>query len=137
MKIRAMKLSDFNQVYTLWQKVGLDLMDYQKEEKEFFLMLQLNPNTCLVGLENKQIIGSVLGLFNGKRGWIYHLAIHPHYQRRGYGTLLYKKAEEELKKRGAQRLNLGVLYTNLKILPFYEKCGYEVVNDALWLGKNI
>ncbi len=42
-----------------------------------------------------------------------------------------------MKKEGAHRIHLGVAYTNLKILPFYEKHGYSVVNDALWLGKNI
>lgn len=135
--IRKIKLSDFSEIFSLWQKAGLGLSDKNMEFSDLRLTIKKNPNSCFVLIKDKKIIGSVLGTFNGRRGWIYHLAVDPDYQHEGYGSLLLIKAEKELKKQGAHRIHLGVLYTNLKVLPFYEKYEYDVVNDALWLGKNI
>lgn len=135
--IREAKPSDFPEAILLWKKAGLSIPDVKKEFLEFQYVLRMNSSSCLVLVQDKTIIGSALGIFNGRRGWIYHLAIHPDFQHQGYGSLLLKKAEKELKKKGAHRVLLCVEYTNLKVAPFYEKYGYVVINDALWLGKNI
>lgn len=136
-QIKQIKHSDFMGVLSLWKKAGLGLDDEKIELLTMQMVVKINPTSCLVLIKDKIIIGAALGTFNGKRGWIYHLAIHPDYQQAGFGALLLKRIEQELKKKGAHRVHLGVEYTNLKVLPFYEKSGYSVVNDALWLGKNI
>ena len=136
-QIKQIKLSDFPEVLSLWNKAGLDIPDVKKEFLEFQCALSMNQSSCLPLVQDKIIIGSVLGAFNGRRGWIYHLAIHPDFGHQGYGSLLLKKVEKALKKKGAHRVLLCVEYTNLKVSPFYEKYGYVVINDALWLGKNI
>ncbi len=130
-QIKQMKQSDLPEVLLLWEKAGLDITSPEKE----LLALQNNPNTCFVLTKDEKIIGAVLGAFNGRRAWVYHLSIHPAYQHMGYGSLLLKKVESELKKKGAYRIHLGVAFTNLKVLPFYENHGYSVVNDALWMGN--
>ena len=135
--IRTITPSDFTEVLSLWKKAGLSIPN---DEMEIFLLqitIKKNPNSCLVLEKDKKIIGNILGTFNGWRGWIYHLAIHPDFQQHGYGSLLLQKTEKELKKQGAQKIHLGVVYTNLKVIQFYEKFGYTVVNDALWLRKSI
>lgn len=137
MKILTMKLSDFEELYVLWKKAGLNLYDYQKEKEEFSMMIKLNPYSCLVGIEDNKIIGSVFGVFNGRRGWIYHLSIHPQYQHTGRGTQLIRKAEQRLSKLGAKRVLLWVDYSNLGVVPFYKKNKYEIIPDALLFGKNI
>lgn len=135
--IREMTSSDFQEVLSLWKKAGLDIGNEEMELSDLALLIKINPTSCLVLVKDKTIIGSILGTFDGRRGWIYHLAIHPDFQKEGYGSLLLEKVEKELKKKGAHRIHLGVAHANEKVLPFYEKLGYEVVNDALWLGKNI
>lgn len=135
--LKQMKVSDFNVIFSLWQKAGLHLTDKQTELYDFQNIIKANTSSCFVLTDKNNIIGAVLGTFNGKRGWIYHLAIHPSCHHLGFGTLLLNAAEQQLKKKGAHRINLGVTLTNLKVIPFYEKNGYSVVNDALWLGKNI
>lgn len=135
--IRKITPADFPEIVSLWQKAGLSISDEKMKIADMEKTIKMNPTSCLVLVKDKIIIGAALGAFNGRRGWIYHLAIHPDFQQGGYGSLLLQKVEKELKKKGAHRINLGVTYTNLKVLIFYEKSGYSVVNDALWLGKNI
>lgn len=136
-EIKQMKSSDFPEILSLWKKAGLSISDPEQELIDMKITLNLNPTSCLILVKNKKIIGAVLGAFNGRRGWVYHLAIHPDFQQKGYGSMLLAKVEKEFKKKGAYRIHLGVAYTNLKVFPFYQKYGYSVVNDALWLGKNI
>lgn len=136
-QIKQMQSSDFPEVLSLWKKAGLDIANPELELIGMKMTLNLNPSSCLVLIKDGKIIGAALGAFNGRRAWIYHFAIHPDFQHQGYGALLLKKVEKQLKKKGAHRVHLGVAYTNLKVLPFYQKYGYSVVNDALWLGKNI
>lgn len=136
-QIKQMQNSDFPEVLSLWKKAGLDISNSKLELIDMKITIVLNSNSCLVLIKDEKIIGAALGAFNGRRAWIYHFAIHPDFQHQGYGALLLKKVEKQLKKKGAYRVHLGVAYTNLKVLGFYQKHGYSVVNDALWMGKNI
>lgn len=135
--IRITRLSDFEEIFSLWQKAGLDLVNKDREFADFKNIIKTNPSSCFVLTINHKIIGCILATFNGRRAWIYHLAIDPLFQNQGYGTFLLERAEKELKKQGAYRVNLGVLYTNLRIVPFYKKLGYSVMTDAIFFWKNI
>ena len=44
------------------------------------LFIEKNPSTCLVIRDNGRLIGTVLGGFDGRRGYIYHLAVDPDYR---------------------------------------------------------
>lgn len=137
MKIRIMTIEDFNSMYLLWQEAGLGLVDFKTEGEYATQILKLNPSSNFVALEGRKIIGTIFGTFNGKRGWIYHLAVHPAFQKRGLGSLLLQKAEQALKKMGAKRALVGVDKPNLKAMKFYKKCGYTKVDGAIFLGKNL
>ncbi len=135
--IRKVKISDFEQIFSLWKKAGLSLADKKTKFYDFQNILKLNSSSCFVLTDKQNIIGCILGTFNGRRCWIYHLAIHPSYHNLGLGSFLLNTVEEELKKKGAHKINLGVSLTNLKVIPFYEKCGFTVMADAVYLTKII
>lgn len=137
MKIRLMKIEDFEAMYDLWKKVGLKVVNYEDEKEATEQIIKWNPATCFVIFIGDKLIGTVLGTFNGRRAWIYHLAVHPNFQKKGLGTLLLEKAENALKKLGAKRILLGVSKTNLKVLGFYQKQWYVEVDDAITMGKNL
>ena len=132
-----MTIQDFDSMHALWKKVGLNLAEMNLEKKYTDQIIKLNPLSNFVAIEKKKIIGTIFGTFNGKRGWIYHLAVHPLFQKQGVGSLLLQKVEQALKSLGAKRILLGVVKLNLKALNFYKKHDYEVVNDAIWMGKDV
>ena len=135
MKIRPMIPEDFDEIYFLWTSLPLDMEPYDIEKEEVLETLKLNPASCLVAEENNKILGGVIGAFNGRRGWIHHLAIDKKYQKKGYGAMLLKAAEDALRKRGAKKFLLTVEYKNLDTLPFYMKKGYTPYHEALILRK--
>lgn len=129
MKIRRMKISDLPALFFLWKKVGLPISNSAREQQEAVTMIKLNPSSCLVAVEEDKVIGSIFGAFNGRRAWIYHLAIDPDYQNMGYGTALLKKVETALKGRKATKILFWVDRLNLKARSFYKKNGFKVLKD--------
>lgn len=108
------------------------------EKSNLMKLLRMNPDSCLAIHEGQKIIGCVLGAFNGRRAWIYHLAVLPKYQKCGYGTKLLNAAEKVFIKQQAQKISLFVIKNNLDVVPFYVKNGFEVNDEGLiYLTKKI
>ena len=136
MKIRAMTITDYDKVYNLWRLcpgMGLNNIDDSKEGIEKFL--DRNPNTCFVAEEEKQIIGVILVGNDGRRGYIYHTAVKPSYQRKGIGTQLVNTALEALKNIGIIKVALVVFDRNEDGNTFWEKKGFTVREDLAYRNK--
>lgn len=127
MHIRKMKVSDIPQMIKLWKKANLPLDSLTSETKEAELVIKLNPISCLVALDEGKLIGSIMGTFNGRRAWIYHLAISLEYQNKGLGTALLERAEKTLKKRGAAKILIWADTSHA--LSFYKKNGFETFRN--------
>lgn len=137
MKIRKMKTSDFAGMHALWIRTGgLYIADLETEKREAEMMINMNKNSCFVAEENGEIIGTIFGIFNGRRAWIYHLAVDNQYQKQHIGSLLLKKAEEALVNQGALKIRTFIEFHNLGVFPFYQKNNYKVISDAIIMGKD-
>ena len=137
MNIRVMTKSDIPIIYNFWKKVGLDVAGFEREKKEIEMCIKLNSDSCLLLKKDGKLIGTVIGTFNGRRAWIYHLAIHPKWQREKYGSLLYEKVEELLKKKGATKIILGISLKSPKVFNFYKRYGYKVIENAIMVEKDL
>jgi ribosomal protein S18 acetylase RimI-like enzyme len=90
------------------------------------------PEDVIVAIENEEILGYVklrtnIGLTsNGHVIMIGGLAVRPESQRNGIGAALVRSAIDEAGARGARRLTLHVLGTNLSAKSLYETCGFVV-----------
>ena len=88
----------------------------------------------LGALEAGGIVASVMVGVDGHRGWVYYLAVANDYRRRGLGTQLMHAAESWIAQHGAPKIQLMVRETNLQVVEFYEKLGYENAH-TLVLGR--
>jgi len=135
MEIRNAKISDFQEVFDLWKKAGLTVSNASRENREYELLLKKNPEFCLVAQDNGVVVGSVLGTFNGRTAWIYHLAVDPEHQKKGLGTQLLEELEKRFRKEGVTRVRLGI-YTE-ELIPYYQRFGFSVVKDIIFMGKQL
>ena len=122
---------DLSVVQILWKEVGFNL-SFSDTIPELKKMLQHNPNLCLVmELSNgeKKIIGAVLGGFDGRRGWIHHLAINSLHQNKGIGTKIMDELTRRFENMGAVKLKLEILEINKYVIEFYKKIGWDLRND--------
>jgi ribosomal protein S18 acetylase RimI-like enzyme len=90
----------------------------------------------LVGRDGSTLVASVLVGHDGHRGWVYYVAVDPERRHRGYGRLIMAAAEDWLRARGIEKLQLMVREDNDKVQAFYQSLGYfeqQRVVFAKWL----
>lgn len=132
-----MHTSDYEQALQLWQSlpgIGLSSADDKDNICDF---LQKNPSTCLAAINNGNLIGTVLGGSDGRRGYIYHLAVHQSEQNKGIGKKLVDLCLNEFKKSGIQKCHIFVINDNAEGIAFWEKIGWQLRDDILVMSKEI
>ena len=134
MRIREFKISDHEMVTRLWKNAGL-IMRPGDELEGVKLKLQRDPDLFIVATDHEDIIGVVMGAWDGRRGWINHLAVKPEHQRKGIGKLLIAELEIRLKKKGAKKVNAQIYKSNTKSIEFFKAVGYEIHTDLIMIGK--
>jgi len=90
----------------------------------------------LVGRRGDAVVASVLVGHDGHRGWVYYVTVDPDHRYKAYGRAIMTAAEDWLRARGIQKLQLMVRGDNLQVRAFYESLGYydqERVTFAKWL----
>jgi len=96
----------------------------------------VQPELFLVGESAQQLVASVMAGYDGHRGWVNYLAVHPDNRRQGLGEALMRHVEQELLARGCPKLNLQVRSGNTAVLDFYRALGY-LQDDVVSLGKRL
>lgn len=138
MEIRKMDNNDYDAVYQLWLScpgMGLNNLDDSREGISKFLLR--NPDTCFVAEENEQILGVILAGSDGRRGYIYHTAVHPDYRRRGIAGSLVETELKALEQIGIHKTALVVFERNDVGNRFWEKMGFTVREDLVYRNKTL
>ncbi|MFQ5715008.1 MAG: GNAT family acetyltransferase [Candidatus Scalinduaceae bacterium] len=133
MEIREYQEGDEKEVIKLWFKCNLAIPG-SNPKRDIERKLKVDRDLFLVGNVNGKIVASVMGGYEGHRGWINYLAVDPKYQRRGYGRLMMEAVEQCIKEKGCPRVNLQVRSANKGVIEFYQAIGYTDDN-VVGLGK--
>lgn len=136
MEIRVMTEKDYASVYQLWVSypdMVLDSLD--NSEEEIVRFLKRNPETCLVALEDESFIGTILIGTDGYRAYIYHVAVHPYFRKKGVGKALVEQALSAVKKLGIHKVSLVGFEKNQQANLFWEKMGFSARNDRLYQNQ--
>jgi ribosomal protein S18 acetylase RimI-like enzyme len=136
MRIREFQLNDYGDVVNVWNTAGLILRPGD-EFDGVKLKLQRDPDLFLVAEDEDEIVGVVMGAWDGRRGWINHLAVVPNLQRQGIGHALIGEVEKRLIEKGAKKVNAQVYRSNTKSFDFFKSVGYEVHSDLVMIGKHL
>ena len=135
MKIREYRLADQETVISLWNECGL-IAPQNNAVKDIERKLKVDPDLFLVGTCENKIVATVMGGYEGHRGWINYLAVKPSEQRKGYGQSIMKSVEQLIKEKGCPKINLQVRASNEQVIAFYAAIGYGNDN-VVSLGKRL
>ena len=123
-KIRSFTLRDQKAVVKLWNASGL-VVPVNDPLEDIRRKLKVQPKLFLIAEKNGQVVGTVMGGYDGHRGWINYLAVKPKLQQSGIGRLLMEKIEIRLQKMGCPKINLQIRESNSSVAAFYERIGYS------------
>lgn len=134
MEIRPFEEADEVAVVKLWEDVFAYPQARNAPAKVIRDKLAVQRDLFFVALVDGQLVGTVMGGYDGHRGWVYSLAVRPDVRRKGIGTELMRRVERELARRGCPKINLQVLASNAATVAFYKGLGYAV-EERISMGK--
>ncbi len=135
-KIRSLTHEDYDDLRILWEKSGLPYRGKGRDSREAIRkQIEENPDLYLGAFLDRRLVGSVIASFDGRKGWINRLVVLPEYRRQGIARLLIAAAEEVLRKRGAKVIGALIYNTNEPSLELFQRMGYTIDEDILYLSK--
>jgi ribosomal protein S18 acetylase RimI-like enzyme len=88
-------------------------------------LLRTDSEALLLAHINGELVGSLIAGWNGWRGSLYRLAVHPRHRRRGVATQLVREAERRLRARGAVRIDVIIADRDTTAAHFWRAAGYR------------
>jgi ribosomal protein S18 acetylase RimI-like enzyme len=135
MEIRVFRQDDFEEVITLWERCDL-LRPWNDPEMDIERKLNHDADLFLVAEVGGEVVGSLMGGYDGHRGSAYYLGVHPEYRGRGIANALLSRLEKKLIARGCPKIQIMVREENELVIGMYERLEYEQ-QDVMLLGKRL
>jgi len=133
--LRSYRPGDHEALVSLWSICELT-RPWNNPHRDIDRKLARDGDNLLLLEEGGQLIASVMVGYEGHRGWVNYLAVHPDHRRQGLGRLLMDVAERRLRDLGCAKVNLQVRASNETATEFYRQIGYTV-DDVVSLGKRL
>lgn len=124
--IRPMTLDDLDEVRVIdnasfvpvWQN-SLDYLEIAFRQAVF---------ASVAEYEGK-MVGYQISTATHMGGHLARLAVHPRYQRRGFGYSLLQDVIQQFKKRGAQTITVNTQKENIASLALYKNAGFQLTGE--------
>lgn len=123
-------------VIALWNAVLPDSAPHNDPSTSIRQKIAVERDLFLVADLAGSVVGTVMGGYDGHRGWIYSVAVDAGHRRCGIGAALLRRLEADLKSRGCLKVNLQVRATNTQVIGFYERLGF-MVEPIVSMGKRL
>jgi ribosomal protein S18 acetylase RimI-like enzyme len=123
-ELRDFEPADGASLRALWKAAGFGSVG--DDDRSLAAFAARNPGLLLVATADGAVIGSALGGWDGRRGWIYHVATAEAYRRKGIATRLVRRLEQRLRVAGAPKVNAVVRDEDETARTFWKALGYEV-----------
>jgi ribosomal protein S18 acetylase RimI-like enzyme len=137
MTTREFVIADYDAAIELWKSVeGVDISegDSREEIQEY---LGRNPGLSRVAEDDGNIVGAALCGHDGRRGWIYHVAVADTHRRRQVGKLLIDDCVRGLQRAGLKRAIILVANDNPAGHQFWLRNGWEDIDGALAMSRDL
>jgi len=124
-QIRAARLEDIAAILDLWKDIDEIKSTIEDSYDNVEHFIKTNPGSMLVACSGTEIIGTVMGAYNGWRAAIYHFCVRDDHRRHSIGQALLQSALAHLKEQGAPRVDLYTYTDNRGAQAFYEMMGWQ------------
>jgi ribosomal protein S18 acetylase RimI-like enzyme len=134
---REFTIDDYDGATALWKAVeGVEVAEGDAKEDIRTYLLR-NPGLSRVAEENGKIVGAVLCGHDGRRAWIYHLAVASTHRGQGIGNRLLDECVTKLRGTGVKRAIILVAGENDLGRSFWLRNGWEEIPGAFPMGLDL
>ena len=134
---REFVIDDYDYAIALWSGLeGIEICEGDSRE-EMTEYLRRNPGLSRVAEADGKIVGVALCGHDGRRGWIYHLAVAPSHRRRKVGQHLLDACVNGLRAAGLKRAIILVAGDNPAGHEFWLRNGWEDIGGAIAMTREL
>ena len=134
--IRIMELSDYQSMVAIWQTTpGVRLMAADSEAS-IAAFLARNPGMSFVCEGQGGLIGTAMCGHDGRRGFIYHVAVRPEHRGKRIGTELVRRCLDALVQAGIDKCHVFVVADNELGNAFWSN-GWTFRNDIALYSRDL
>src|SRR5690242_7120834 len=134
---REFSIDDYEAALELWQRMeGVEIAEGDDKEG-IAQFIARNPGLSRVATDRSTIVGAVMCGHDGRRGYIYHLAVNPAYRGCGLGKRLVQECLDGLRHVGVVRAIILVTDNNRAGAEFWKRAGWEDIPEAMAMGIDV
>jgi ribosomal protein S18 acetylase RimI-like enzyme len=138
--VRPVAASDVDAIVALWRVVFPEYGDPARPHRDpranVERKLAFGDGLFWLAKAGGRVVGTIMAGYDGHRGWIYSLGVHPDARRAGVGRALLAEVERALLARGCPKVNLQVFASNAGAQAFWRAAGYAT-DDVVAMGKRL
>ena len=138
--IRKVQPGDAEAIVALWQQVFPEYGDTTRPQRDpranIERKLAFGDGLFWLAQQGDAVIGTAMAGYDGHRGWLYSLGVHPAQRRGGVARALVSHAEAALREMGCPKVNLQVLDTRADAQAFWRALGY-LPDAVVSLGRRL
>lgn len=138
--IRPVTAADVEALLVLWREVFPEYADPQRPQRDpranIERKLAFGDGLFWLAECDGQVAGSAMAGYDGHRGWLYSVGVHPARRQQGIGRALVRHAEQALAAQGCPKVNLQVLRVKDSEQTFWRALGY-LEDSVMSLGKRL
>jgi ribosomal protein S18 acetylase RimI-like enzyme len=139
-RIRKVTSADAEAVLALWRVVFPEYADASKPQRNASASvarkLAFGDGLFWAAERGGSLVGTAMAGYDGHRGWLYSVGVHPDARGAGIGRALVQEAERALAALGCPKVNLQVFASNAGGCAFWRGVGYAE-DGVMSFGKRL
>jgi putative acetyltransferase len=136
--IRPMVAADYSDAADLWRRTPGIGLDPSETPQAIAFFLERNPGLSAVAVsEDGRLVGAVMCGHDGRRGFLYHLAVDEPRRGQGIGLALLQHCLDGLTACGIAKCNLMLYIDNDTGRAFWERQGFRHRHDLQLLQRRL
>lgn len=100
-------------------------------------LIERDDEALIVAILNDRLVGTLIAAWDGWRGNMYRLAVHPAYRRRRVASRLVTEGERRLRDKGCKRITALVVGIDEPAVRLWTEVGYERQKEMLRFRRNL
>lgn len=139
MMIRPMLIDDYDAVLDLWNTTLASPRDITDSREAIAMFLQRNPNLSVVAQQDNLVVGSMLCGHDGRRGFLYHVAVDESVRRQGVAQAMLAACMAKLRDEKIHKCALVAFKDNEQGNALWTREKFSVRDDIhyrdIWLTE--
>ncbi len=123
--LRPMALDDYPDIMEALNRTGGTGLRDTGSFEGVSRYLARNPGMSFVAEVEAAVAGCVFSGHDGRRGYLYHLAVSPVFRRHGIGRSLVARAIAAIATEGVEKFHIDVFASNDEGLGFWQAIGWQ------------